>query len=250
MSRRTVKAVAEARRAGIHVIPVTGRPPRSTWDIARQAGLGPLGVCCNGAAVVDLASMEVIEVETIAADVSAGLVKMLREVFPGIIFAAEEMGSFCHETGFMEQAWDWDEGADEVDDILQAITSSCIKLIVRRPGWSAKSLLAALEEEVAEEGHVTASGLDWVEIGAAGISKAYAAQRVCDRLGVGVGDVVAIGDNHNDLTVLAWAGRAAAPANAIPEVLAIVPEVIPANDEDGVAQFLEHLVEMARPTLN
>jgi hypothetical protein len=61
-------------------------------------------------------------------------------------------------------------------------------------------------------------------------------------LGVLVSEVLAVGDNHNDLTVLAWAGRAAAPANAIPEVLAVVEQVLPPNHEDGVAALLEELV--------
>jgi hypothetical protein len=185
--------------------------------------------------------MEVIETETIAADVAAGLVTMLRELFPGAVFAVEEMDSFTHETGFIDSSWGWEEPTALVDDIIKAVTSSCIKLIVRRPGWSAGTLLAGLQEQVAEKGHVTSSGLDWVEIGAPGISKAYAVERVCKRLGVAVGEVLAIGDNHNDLTVLAWAGRAAAPANAIVEVLATVQLVLPSNADDGVAQLLEEL---------
>ncbi len=246
VSKRAAKAVRAARRAGLHVIPITGRPPRVTWDIAVRAGLGPLGVCANGAAVVDIATMEVIEVSTIAAQVCTGLVEMLRHSFPSVVFAVEEMDCFSHEAGFMEPHWAWDEIPQQVDDIAQAITSSCIKLIVRRPGWSARELLAALQRDVAEKAHMTSSGLDWVEIGAPGISKAYAAQRVCDRLGIDVAEVLAVGDNHNDLTVLAWAGRAAAPANAIPEVLAVVQQVIPPNSEDGVAQLLESLAAAAR----
>lgn len=241
VSQRTVCAIRAARDAGLHVIPITGRPPRVTWDIAREAGVGPLGVCSNGAVVVDISAMEVIEIETIGADVAAGIVTMLREIFPGAVFAVEEMDSFTHEAGFIETSWGWREGTEIVDDIIQAVTSACLKLIVRRPGWSAATLLAQLEEQVAEKGHVTSSGLDWVEIGAAGISKAYATERVCRRLGIAVGEVLAIGDNHNDLTVLAWAGRAAAPANAIEEVLATVQMVLPPNEEDGVAQLLEQL---------
>jgi hydroxymethylpyrimidine pyrophosphatase-like HAD family hydrolase len=77
---------------------------------------------------------------------------------------------------------------------------------------------------------------------APGISKAHAVERVCGRLGVGVDEVLAVGDNHNDLPALAWAGRAAAPANAIAEVRALAHRVLPANTEDGVAQLLEELV--------
>ncbi len=245
VSQRTVDAVGAAQRAGLHVVPVTGRPPRVTWDVARRAGLGPLGVCSNGAVVVDVEAMEVLELETVAAEVAGRLVELLRQKVPGVRFAVEEMETFTHETGFMEPDWYWDEVTKQVDDISQAVSPVCIKLIVRRPGWPAGRLLEELRREVAEKGHVTSSGLDWVEIGAPGISKAYALERICARLGIGVGEVLAIGDNHNDLTVLAWAGRAAAPANAIPEVLALVDEVVPSNLEDGVAVLLERLTAEA-----
>ena len=131
--------------------------------------------------------MEVIEIETIGAEVATGLVTMLREIFPGAVFAVEEMDSFTHEAGFIEASWAWDERTETVDDIIQAVSSACIKLVMRRPGWPAAALLAELKGQVAEKGHVTSSGLDWVEIGAPGISKAYAAERVCNRLGVSVG---------------------------------------------------------------
>lgn len=241
VGERTIEAVRHARQAGLYVVPVTGRPPRVTWEIALEAGLGPLGVCANGAAVVDIAATEVVEVSGLAAEVCRGLVELVRASYPDAIFALDEMDCFCYESGFVEGDWGWDESRREVPDIIQAIGPTCMKLVVRRPGWSAPELITALEADVAEEGHVTSSGLDWVEIGAPGISKAYAAQRVCDRLGVPVSQVLAVGDNHNDLTILGWAGYAAAPANAIPEVLAMVQRVIPANSEDGVAQLLEEL---------
>ena len=228
------------------MIPITGRPPRATWDIALQAGLGPLGVCANGAAVVDIAAMEVIEVSTIAAEVCTGLVDILRRSFPSVVFAVEEMDCFFHEAGFMEPHWAWDEIPQQVDDIVQAVTSTCIKLIVRRPGWSARELLVALQQDVAEKGHMTSSGLDWVEIGAPGVSKAYAAQRVCDRLGIGVAEVLAVGDHHNDLTVLAWAGARRGTRERHTGGNSRRATSRSPNSEDGVAQLLEHLTAAAR----
>jgi hypothetical protein len=241
VSQRTIEAVQAAQQAGLHVVPVTGRPPRVTWEVAKRAGLGPYGVCSNGAVVVDVDAMKVLELEPVAADVARRMIALLRQRVPGVKFAVEEMESFTHEAGFMEPEWYWDEMTEHVDDIIDAVSPTCVKIIARRPGWPAGTLLAELRREVAEEGQVTSSGLDWVEIGAPGISKAYALERICARLGIGVGEVLAIGDNHNDLTVLAWAGRAAAPANAIPEVLAIVDQVVPSNQDDGVAQLLEDL---------
>ena len=84
---------------------------------------------------------------------------------------------------------------------------------------------------------MTSSGLDWVEICAPGISKAYAVERICARLGIGVSEVMAIGDNHNDLTVPPCGLVVTALANAIAEVLAAAQTVLPSNGEDGVAQL-------------
>ncbi|HWG74354.1 MAG TPA: HAD family hydrolase [Acidimicrobiales bacterium] len=239
---RTRAALCAARRAGIAVVPVTGRPPQALWPVVDGAELGPLGVCSNGAVLVDIDAHELLEVELIAAEVAVRLVADLRRVVPGIILASDSLDGFYHESGFFDPPMGWTERVTTVPDILSTTVAGCVKLIARRPGWSAPELITALATDMAEEAHVTTSGLDWVDIGALGITKAYAIERVCDRLGVSVADVVAVGDNHNDLSVLAWAGTAMAPANAIPAVLAVVDRVLPANTEEGVAVLLEELV--------
>jgi hydroxymethylpyrimidine pyrophosphatase-like HAD family hydrolase len=81
-----------------------------------------------------------------------------------------------------------------------------------------------------------------VEISAAGVTKAWALERLCDRLGVHREEVVAVGDMENDLAMLAWAGHAVAVANAQQNVLDAADEVTASNLDDGVAQVLERLV--------
>jgi len=54
--------------------------------------------------------------------------------------------------------------------------------------------------------------------------------------------IVAIGDDVNDLTMIASAGLGVAMGNAKPEVAAVARRVIGRNDEDGLAKFLEELV--------
>ena len=246
VSERTIKAVQAAREAGILVVPVTGRPPRATWEVAQGAGLGPLGACANGAAVVDVPSMEVTELETIEVALATTLVKGLRLSFPGTLFAVEGVDSFDYEAGFFETERLWDGAVNEVEDIMDTLVAASMKLIARRPGSSVRDLLAHLSNgDAGQQGaiSVTSSGLDWVEIAAAGISKAYGTRRLCNLLDVDTTQVVAVGDYYNDLPLLAWASRTAAPANALPEILAMVDVVVPPNNEDGVAQLLEAIVE-------
>jgi Cof subfamily protein (haloacid dehalogenase superfamily) len=242
VSERTAAAVAAAREAGVRVIPVTGRPPQALWDLAATAGLGPLGVCANGAAIVDLEQQTVIDVEHVPGEVASGLVEVVRAAVPGIKMAADDLDCFSYEAGFFEMAVDWQEKLLEVDDIAGVVAAGCIKLIARSSGTSAKALIDLVGAAIGELGYVTSSGLDWVDIGLPGVSKAASVLRVCDRLGVSATEVLAIGDNHNDISLLTWAAHAMAPANAIPEVVAVAHRVLPANADDGVAVLLEELV--------
>jgi Cof subfamily protein (haloacid dehalogenase superfamily) len=248
ITERTIRAVAAARSAGLHVVPVTGRPPQAMWHLASLAGLGPLGVCANGAVIVDLNSEQVIEVQDIGAEVAAGLVALLRQAAPGILLGLDDLECFSFERGFFELPVNWDQRVEQVDDILDVISGGCIKLVARLPGCRADELIDTLAIEVGEEAHVTTSGA-WIELGAPQVSKAYALERVCDQLGVHVDEVLAVGDHHNDLPVLAWAGLAMAPANAIPEVLAVADRVLPSNADDGVAALLEELADAAGLTV-
>jgi hypothetical protein len=245
VTQRAADAVAAARAAGVHVVPVTGRPPQALWDLAAAAGLGPLGVCSNGAVLVDLDRRQIVEVEALAGEIACGLVDLLRDAVPGIVLAADDMECFSYESGFFALPVDWQERLEEVADLRTVVAEGCVKLIARAPGSTAPELIERLIREVGELAHVTTSGLDWVDIGAPQVSKAYALERLCRRLGVGVAEVIAVGDNHNDLSIMSWAGQAMAPANAIPEVLAVAHRVLPSNAEDGVASLLEELVSLA-----
>ena len=54
-------------------------------------------------------------------------------------------------------------------------------------------------------------------------------------------DVVAFGDNYNDIEMLKSVGLGVAVSNANLEVLAIADKVTDTNRNDGVAKILEEL---------
>jgi hydroxymethylpyrimidine pyrophosphatase-like HAD family hydrolase len=75
------------------------------------------------------------------------------------------------------------------------------------------------------------------------VTKASGLRRLCADFAIAPGETVAFGDMPNDLPMLASAGRAVAVANAHPEVLAAAHEVTLSNEEDGVAVWIEALLE-------
>ena len=76
------------------------------------------------------------------------------------------------------------------------------------------------------------------------VSKGSALLRLCEMLGVDPAQTVAFGDEENDRPMLRAAGLGVAMGNAVPEIKAEADAVTSSNEEDGVAKFIEHLLEM------
>src|SRR4029453_6227639 len=127
-------------------------------------------------------------------------------------------------------------------DALELITGPVTKLLTRHPEMDFAEFTERARQAVGEDAVVTWAGLRLVEISAAGVTKAYALERLCRRLGIDAAEVVAIGDMPNDLAILAWAGTGVAVANAQQSVLDIADEVVPSNVDDGVAVLVERIL--------
>ena len=66
---------------------------------------------------------------------------------------------------------------------------------------------------------------------------------LCQRLGIAREDVIAFGDSENDIDLLQWAGTGIAMAHAPQAVRGAAAATTAGNDEDGVAQALEPLLD-------
>ncbi|MFS1192878.1 HAD-IIB family hydrolase, partial [Enterococcus lactis] len=73
-------------------------------------------------------------------------------------------------------------------------------------------------------------------------SKGNALAKLADHLGLNKDEVMAIGDNENDLSMIDYAGIGVAMGNATENVKTIADVHTTSNDEDGVAQIIEKMV--------
>lgn len=243
---RTVAAIAAAREAGMVVVLVTARPPRWVDHVAAQLSCHPLVICSNGAIIYDAESRQVLAEHPIPPEVSRQVVEALRAELTGVAFAVEAGLSYGQEATYPNQ---WPLPAEAlIAEAEQLVARPVAKLIVRHgeggDHWElverARQMLTGLVE-------VSSSGPGApIEIAAPGVSKAFALEALARQHGVSPGAVVAFGDMPNDLPMLAWAGTSVAPANAHPDVLAVVDHVTEDCDQDGVAVFLEQVLSTPR----
>jgi hydroxymethylpyrimidine pyrophosphatase-like HAD family hydrolase len=113
----------------------------------------------------------------------------------------------------------------------------------------AETSLAAARAAFAGRADVTVSHPMFLEFLAPGVNKGRAMRYLARRLGVGLRETLAIGDQLNDLEMIAEAGTGVAMAGSPAEVRAAARVVAPPLAEEGAAQVLEDLVlGTGRPT--
>jgi hydroxymethylpyrimidine pyrophosphatase-like HAD family hydrolase len=79
------------------------------------------------------------------------------------------------------------------------------------------------------------------------VSKGAALAEWAALRGVAREDILAIGDNHNDLEMLSFVGIPVVMANGVPELKARGWHMTGSNDEDGVAAAIERFALREAP---
>ena len=135
----------------------------------------------------------------------------------------------------------WMETID-VLDLWEKENLGAHKIMVMGDSNDISWLFGELHLHHGNELHLYRSKDTYIEIAPKKISKATGLELLLkSRFDFGMGDVVAFGDNYNDIDLLQKVGWGVAVANARPEVKAVANEITLHHKEDGVAESLERL---------
>ncbi len=246
MSPRTVAALRHAHEAGIPVVAATGRGWQSAIEVLAPTPVVEHAVCSNGALTFDRLTGEILRCDVIALDALARAADAIRATLADVGLGWElTNGRFGWDDRFLSHnpALELRDGHDRVDELpIHDPPAGVLKLLVSARGFDEEDLYESLHPHMPDDVETTASGISFVEITGAGVTKAKALQALCDDLGVDPADVVAFGDNRNDLAMIRWAGTGYAMANANPALAAEADAMAPHHADDGVAQVIEALL--------
>lgn len=92
--------------------------------------------------------------------------------------------------------------------------------------------------------YITSSVSYRIEISNEHSGKGAALKKVAEILHVRPEEIIAFGNAQNDMDMLLFAGTSVAVANSEAEVLDCADIIAPSNDEEGVAQTIEELLEL------
>jgi Cof subfamily protein (haloacid dehalogenase superfamily) len=254
IAARTIDAVRRAMELDVAVSLVTGRMVSSALRFAQELGLsGPI-VGYQGGLIRAMPLPE-----------SRRLGKLLlhtplpAEAARGILAWTRERGldpHVNHLERFILRADDpkaddysafMGARAELVPDLLEAIDHPVTKILAVGEPPIPTEVAPLARAEFAGRADVTISHPRFLEFVAPGVSKGRAIRWLARRLRIPLGATLAVGDQWNDLEMLAEVGHGTAMPSAPPEVRAAARYVAAPLEEDGAARIIEELV-LAAPT--
>ncbi|WP_148932944.1 HAD family hydrolase [Paenibacillus methanolicus] len=237
VSARNAAAVLACHRAGKRIVIATARPPRSVTELLPVELLGISSfVFYNGALIRDTQS-GIEEHLPIEADVTAELLD----------YCGRHMAE-CHISMEVNDAWFANRDLDDPGFYHSKFKPTIRPLSELRLQAATKVLLTsfreadAIAQAFAERANVVLTdGGRLLQIMNKSVSKAAGLLRLCVHYGVPASEIVAFGDDMNDVDMLQMAGYGVAMGNAVPLLKSAARHVTGTNDEDGVAAVLERL---------
>ncbi len=240
--RAILKAIAASREAGHLVTVLTGRPQASTLPFLEQVGVtGPYAV--NHGAVVVGEGSTVLERSVIEAEVVDTLIH--RYGLGDRLEYAFMYDDDIYVRDPEDPRWSWAHTLNRnVLEFHKERVRDADKVV-----FSTDEAGPQIAQEIART-HPELMRYLWpdgfLEVTGPGAHKGAALARICTELGVAQRNTIAFGDGVNDITMLAWAGRAVAVGHAHPEALAAADEHIPEPEAHGVATWLQ--ANLLKPT--
>ncbi|VBB07657.1 cof protein [Lucifera butyrica] len=263
VSPQNRQAINHAQKAGIEIAIATGRSYREASEFCRQTGLNAHIITSNGASVHSRQGILLAAVTLARQDVKEILAWLeehhyyfevtsengLYTVQKGITWLDEEISRLA-ATNPVLYAEDYKGGLKSPDRPLIPVASAALIWEQEMDYYKvfafttdAEKLRAGSERFKNQTRLTVVSSLDHnFEIIHRNASKGYGVKVLADSLQISLSEVVAIGDNENDLSMLAAAGYSVAMGNAKDPIKASCSFITRTNDEHGVAHAIYHIL--------
>lgn len=228
ISDEAVEMVQTLRSRGVDFTFITGRPWRGARRFALRADIRIPTITCNGAVIND--GDRVLW----SAPMALG---PLRELMEGatargltVLYSKDGGEAALSETGWTRArsyaiaAPDWDSQRADKVNLISGDRREAFRDLT--------PLMDALEDRY----EIVRYGDEGCEIAGKGVHKAGALERYAALRGVSLEEVLAVGDNENDLRMLRLAGVGAAVANATDSAKAAADYICRSSRTEGVLE--------------
>jgi Cof subfamily protein (haloacid dehalogenase superfamily) len=245
----TKEAISKALDRGVKVVLCSGRPIAGLAPCMNELGIkgeDQYALTLNGA-ISSKASGEIMTSDLIANSVyrqltayalSLKLPFNIVDFESRIIMPNHDIDPMVYQQAYENQAVLFVRSVEEFPEKGQAIAKACFV--------GSQELLDRVEDRVKEDWgqdfNVLRTDARFLELLNPKVNKGQGLKELCGRLEIAPEEVMAIGDERNDLDMFAFTGTSVAMGNGNDLVKQAADYVTSSNDEDGIAQALEKFV--------
>ncbi len=255
VSPKTVRILRAAAARGIELVPATGRMRNMIPKEMLDVGSIRYAITSNGAAAVDLEKDKLIYTNQMTTEESDWIIDFLMP-YDVMVEAYAAGHSYIDKKhyGLLSTFRDYPPVLRDmilkyqtfVEDLPGFLKKKGLCLEKINIPFMAEDVRRELVEKLTQkmEYTLTASFGNNLEINAAATSKGDALSHLCTMLSISPEQVMAFGDERNDLQMLKFAGCGVAMGNGHESVRQIADYVTLTNEEDGVAYAIEKLLDI------
>lgn len=233
------QALETAMLAGVRIVLCSGRMPEAMLPLTARIRPNAPMVSFNGALVCDSTTGKILSGTAIPLASVRGLLRTIESsgvcahIFPG-------SGFFYHPLTEWTPPYENKIGVRGTDPGIRLsdwVHENLYKILCLGPAHDLSDLHSLLEPLYPELTFVR-SAKHHLEIMAGGVSKASGLAWIASSLGIPREEILAFGDERNDLPMLLFAGRGYAMENGPEDVKRAVRYVAPKNTEMGLARII------------
>lgn len=248
----SLEALSRAREAGYQLIIVTGRHHVAIHPFYQALALDTPAICCNGSYLYDYQAKKVLQSDPLPVDQALQLIDLLEaHQIHGLMYVDDAM-LYERPTGHVVRTANW---AQTLPPEQRPTFTQVPSLAQAAHDVNAVWKFALTDEDIPKlqqfGKHVEQQlGLecewswhDQVDVARKGNSKGKRLTQWIEAQGGSMENVIAFGDNFNDISMLEAAGTGVAMGNADDAVKARANIVIGDNTTDSIAKFIySHLL--------
>ncbi|TYA48947.1 Cof-type HAD-IIB family hydrolase [Aggregatibacter actinomycetemcomitans] len=235
---KTEDAIKNMLKRGIPFILVSARPPYAITPYTEQLGAQHGMICYSGALILDKNLTALYSVILEPQDLQK-LNELLADFAHLSISYYAGLDWFCNDVNN-----DWIKQESAITGLSAAAMPDNLtevhKLLIMGDADEIQAVEPVLKQALPNLS-IHRSKNEYLEIMNAAATKAKAIQFMEQYLGITADQVIAFGDNFNDLDMLQYAGLSVAMANAPDAVKQAAKEVAANNNEDGIALVLNRV---------
>ncbi len=248
ISSRTKAAIEAARNKGIAVVIVSGRHHGTLHPYHAELSLDTPAICCNGTYLYDFVAHRALDGSSFSAEEARALLAASQAYGIHLLFYADDWMNYEISTAHLRKLEAWAAGCPEpvrpgirhVEN-FETVIGEATNLWKFVASHEQPEPLAAWARDMGENKrlNVEYSWINRVDAMPAGNSKGSRLLQWAASQGIVASEIMAIGDNHNDISMIRSVGLGIAMGNAEAEVKAVAKEVTAGNDDEGVAMAIE-----------